>query len=145
MNMQTVLLTIPVSRSSLDALNEQFRKIVYCPPSPPSGTSSTDNQTDHGRAIQEALPGVQVLIASAKHLALLSCENTEEWNRLRLVQLASAGVDTALETGWMKRLVESGRVVKTQGEWLDRQRRLEVVERRDKAEEDGNGSSAGES
>ncbi|KAJ9093517.1 hypothetical protein QFC21_006350 [Naganishia friedmannii] len=132
MKLRNVLLTIPVSRSSLDALKQKFEKVVYCL-APSANSSKEDSEQEHGAAIQQGLPAADVLITSARHLALLpqhpQHRQSETLKNLRLIQLASAGVDTALDTGWMKALVQGGRVVGNQTEWLERQQRREAKEK----------------
>jgi hypothetical protein len=117
------LITFTVSPSSLSALQDEFDKVTYLPP-------SEDNRLPR---ILEALETAQVFLVTSGDLKTLPADE-EALNKvsksLRVVQLGSAGADAALGTDWVKAMVKSGRMARNEQDWRGR----------DPATEDGDGS-----
>ncbi|GHJ90446.1 hypothetical protein NliqN6_6848 [Naganishia liquefaciens] len=107
------LLTFSVSDASLSLLRECFSHVTYLPSTVP----------DRQERIHEELQNAQVFITHAKDLAILDAQKTPGEN-LKIIQIGSAGMDAALKTGWLKSLIDSGRIAKNGEEWKDCQNSL---------------------
>ena len=110
------LLTFSVSDASLSLLRECFSHVTYLP-------STVPDRQEH---IHEELQNAQVFITHAKDLAILDAQKTPGEN-LKIIQIGSAGMDAALKTGWLKSLIDSGRIAKNGEEWKDCQNSREYA------------------
>jgi hypothetical protein len=102
------LLTFTASQASLDLLRDTFETLTYLPPA----------TSDRTQQIHNALENAEVFITTASDLASLDTEKMPGAG-LRVIQVGSAGVDAAFRAGWVKALVESGRVAGNGEEWKE--------------------------
>lgn len=104
------LLTFSVSPDSLWLLRQCFSHVTYLPPTAP----------DRHAQIHKELQNAQVFITTAKDLATLDPQEAPGED-LKVIQIGSAGVDAALKAGWLKSLVDSGRIARNGEEWKNQE------------------------